>query len=158
MLMNRFAGTLFAVVMLVAGSAIAAPEDEIKTIFARFVAAQNAHDVSAVRDLLLDSPNFLWITRGTPIWGRDAALKRFEALYQGTWKLTPDSSNMKVMVLSDSTAHLFVPIMFNIGPADQPAPDTPFLMNQTLVKTASGWRIASILPIPSAPVSPSAAK
>ena len=146
--MNIFAGIVLAAAVLVTGAANAAPEDEIKTTFDRFVAAQNAHDVAAVRELLLDSPNFLWITRGTPIWGRDAALKRFETLYQGTWKLSPDLSNLKVMVLSDTTAQLFVPIVFNIGPAAQPAPDTPFLMNQTLVKTPSGWRVASILPIP----------
>jgi hypothetical protein len=85
------------------GRALAGTDDDVKVVFDRFVVAQNAHNVSAVRDLLWDSPDFLWITRGAPIWGRDAALKRFEALYQGT---------------------------------------------QTLVKTAGGWRIASILPIP----------
>lgn len=109
---------------------------------------KNAHDASAVRDVLLDSANFLWVTRGVPIWGRDAALKRFETLYQGTWKLSPDISNLKVVMLSNTTAQLYVPIMFNIGPPGQPAPDAPFLMNETLVKTATGWRIASILPIP----------
>ena len=60
-------------------------------VFDQFVKAQNSHDVAAVRELLLDSPNFLWVTRGAPIWGRDAALKRFETLYQGTWKLRPTS-------------------------------------------------------------------
>jgi hypothetical protein len=42
-------------------------------LFAKFVAAQNAHDLKAVGELLQDSPQFLWITRGVPIWGRDAA-------------------------------------------------------------------------------------
>jgi hypothetical protein len=130
------------------GSAFGGAEDDVKVVFDRFVVAQNAHNLSAVRALLWDSPDFLWITRGTPIWGRDAALKRFEALYQGTWKLSPDTSKLKVTVLTDTAAQLFVPIMFNIGPPGQPAPDAPFLMNQTLVKTAGGWRIASILPIP----------
>ena len=74
------------VLLAVAGVAKAGSEDEVKALFAKFVAAQNAHDLKAVGDLLQeDSPQFLWITRGTPIWGRDAALKRFEALYQGTW-------------------------------------------------------------------------
>lgn len=146
--MRIIAGLVLAVSALVTGTATATPEDEVKTTFDRFVVAQNAHDIAAVRELLLDSPGFLWITRGAPIWGRDAALKRFEALYQGTWKLNPDLSNLRVMFLSDSTAQLFVPIVFNIGAAAQPAPDTPFLMNQTLVKTQSGWRVASILPIP----------
>jgi hypothetical protein len=130
------------------GNAFAGTDNDVKAAFDRFVAAQNAHDIAAVRDSLWDSPNFLWVTRGAPIWGRDAALKRFETLYQGTWRLSPDTSNFKVITLTDTSAQLFVPIMFNIGPAGQPAPDAPFLMNQTLVKTGSGWRIASILPIP----------
>ncbi len=140
--------TLAAISILSIGHAFAAVDDDVKATFDRFVAAQNAHDVSAVRDVLLDSPNFLWVTRGVPIWGRDAALKRFETLYQGTWKLSPDTANLKVVLVTDTTAQLFVPITFNIGPPGQPAPDAPFLMNQTLVKTAAGWRIASILPIP----------
>jgi len=140
--------TLAAILTLAIGNAFAGVDDDVKATFDRFVAAQNAHDVSAVRDVLLDSPNFLWVTRGVPIWGRDAALKRFETLYQGTWKLSPDTANLKVVLVTDTTAQLFVPITFNIGPPGQPAPDAPFLMNQTLVKTAAGWRIASILPIP----------
>ena len=147
---TRFA-TLAAIVMLSTGHALAGIDDDVKVTFERFVAAQNAHDVSAVRELLLDSPNFLWVTRGTPVWGRDAALKRFETLYLGTWKLSPDTTKLKVIVLSEAAAQLFVPLMLNIGPAGEPAPDTPILMNQTLVKTAAGWRIASILPIPLPP-------
>lgn len=158
--MKIITGIIFAAAALATGSAAAAPEEEVRATFDRFVIAQNSHDISAVRDLLLESPSFLWITRGAPIWGRDAALKRFEALYQGTWKLTPDLGNMKVMMLGESAAQLFIPVVFNIGAAAQPAPDAPFLLNQTLVKTPSGWRIASILPIPVPvpPASPPAVK
>lgn len=156
--MKAILAMLAAVLTMPTGHALAGAEDDIKAAFDRFVAAQNAHDISAVRDLLLDSPNFLWVTRGAPIWGRDAALKRFETLYQATWKLSPDTSNLKVVLLTDTTAQLFVPIMFNIGPVGQPAPDAPFLMNQTLVKTAAGWRIANILPIPVPPPAPAPAK
>ncbi len=56
-------------------------EREVRATFERFVAAQNKHDVKAVESLLLNSSDFLWITRGTPVWGSDAALKRFIALY-----------------------------------------------------------------------------
>ena len=146
--MKTFMAALFVTLMLSVGPVFAAPEDEVKATFDRFVVSQNAHDVAAVRDLLQDSPNFLWVTRGAPIWGRDAAMRRFETLYLGTWKLSPDSSGLKVVMLTETTAQLFVPIMFKIGPPGQPAPDTPVLMNQTLVKSAGGWRIASILPIP----------
>jgi ketosteroid isomerase-like protein len=156
--MKAILATLAAALALSTGHALAGVDEDVKATFDRFVAAQNSHDVSAVRDVLLDSPNFLWITRGAPIWGRDAALKRFEALYQGTWKLSPDTGNLKVVLLSDMTAQLFVPIVFNIGPPGQPAPEAPFLMNQTLVKTAAGWRIASILPIPLPPPAPGPTK
>jgi ketosteroid isomerase-like protein len=145
---NKILIALTAVLTFATSSALAGVEDDVKATFDRFVVAQNSHDVSAVRDALLDSASFLWVTRGAPIWGRDAALKRFEMLYLGTWKLSPDTANLKVVLLSDTTAQLYVPVMFNIGPAGQPAPDAPFLMNQTLVKTSAGWRIASILPIP----------
>ena len=146
--MKTITATLFVTLMLFVGPAFAAPEDDVKGTFDRFVIAQNAHDISAVRDLLLDSPDFLWVTRGAPIWGRDAATKRFETLYQGTWKLSPDVSGLKVVMLSETTAQLFVPILFSIGAPGQSASDTPILMNQIMVKSAAGWRIASILPIP----------
>jgi hypothetical protein len=61
-------------------AASAEPEEEIRAVFGRLVAAQNAHDLGATRDLLWDSTRFLWITRGVPLWGREAALKRFEAV------------------------------------------------------------------------------
>ena len=126
----------------------AATEDEVKAVFERFVAAQNAHDIRAVGALLLDAPHFLWITRGTPIWGHEAALQRFEALYQGTWRLEPDMPALRVMMLSDTSAHVYAPIVFTIGASGQAAQTTRFLMNQVLVKTRGGWRVASILPIP----------
>ena len=126
----------------------AAPEDEVRATFDRFVAAQNAHDVGSVRALLLNSRDFLWITRGTPVWGIDAALNRFTTLYQGTWHLDPEAASLKVMMIGDGAAQLYVPIVFTIGTAGQPAQPTRFLMNQLLVKTAAGWKISNILPIP----------
>ena len=93
---------LFAVALAMsvfAGRVAAAPEDEVRAQLDRFIAAQNAHDLNAVRELLLDCPTFLWITRGTPVRGREAALKRFEALYQGTWKLEARHDELKVTML-----------------------------------------------------------
>lgn len=150
--MNRFLSILaLVIVALACHPALAAPEEEVRAQFDRFIAAQNAHDIKAVGDLLLDSPNFLWITRGTPIWGREAALKRFETLYQGTWMLEPRKEELKVIMIRDDAAQLFVPILFTIGPAGQSAQPTRFLMNQLIVKTPGGWKTANILPIPAPP-------
>ena len=137
-----------ALMLAVAGTARAGTEDEVKALFAKFVAAQNAHDPKAVGELLQDSPQFLWVTRGVPIWGRDAALKRFEALYQGTWSLDPKIDELKVLELQPGVVQLYVPITFMISPAGQTAQPMRFLMNLVVVKTADGWKVASILPIP----------
>ena len=134
--------------MICAGSVQAGPEDEVKAQFSKFIAAQNAHDLKAVGDMLLDSPQFLWITRGAPIWGREAALKRFEALYQGTWSLDPKTDELKVFEVQPGVAQLYVPITFMIAPAGQTAQPMRFLMNQVLVKTPGGWKVSSVLPIP----------
>ena len=133
---------------LVFNAASAAPEDEVRATFERFVAAQNAHDVKALESLLLNSPDFLWITRGTAVWGSDPALKRFTALYEGTWHLDPDASNLKIMMLGNSAAQIYVPIMFTIGAPGQSAQATRFLINLVLVKMPDGWKVSSILPIP----------
>jgi hypothetical protein len=142
--------TLFVAGVLAFTSSVAraSSEDDVRAVFDQFVRAQNAHDTVGVRELLLDSPNFLWVTRGAPVWGREAALRRFDALYLGTWKLSPDMPNLKTVLVNDTTAQLYVPIVFNIGAPGQPPNDASFLMNQTLVKTTAGWRIANILPIP----------
>jgi hypothetical protein len=75
-------GTLIAVLTLSTGYAFAGVDDEVKATFDRFVAAQNAHDVSAVRDLLLIHRISSGSSRCADL-GRDAALKRFETMYQG---------------------------------------------------------------------------
>ena len=87
----------------------------MRSTFDRFVTAQNAHDIKAVKSLLLGSPDFLWVTRGAPIWGQDAALKRFAALYEGTWRLDPELTGLKVTIIGDGVAQLFDPITFTIG-------------------------------------------
>ncbi len=124
---------------------------EVRGLFERFVAAQNAHDPTAVEAFLWDSPNFLWITRGVAIWGREAAMERFRALYRGTWRLEPDMAQFRTVTLGVGTAQLFVPVTFTIGAAGQAAQPARFLMNQTLRREGDAWRIASILPIPLPP-------
>ena len=135
-------------VSLLIKPAVAASEDEVRSTFDRFVAAQNAHDIKAVETLLLGSPHFLWVTRGAPIWGQDAALNRFASLYEGTWRLDPELTSLKVIIVGEGVAQVYVPILFTMGPAGQPPQQAKFLMNQVLVKTQSGWRVSSILPIP----------
>jgi ketosteroid isomerase-like protein len=145
---NAAVRSILITLAVAAAPLAAASPDEVRQTFERFVAAQNAHDVKAVEGLLLDSPDFLWITRGTPIWGREAALKRFKALYEGTWQLAPEAGALKAVMLGEGTAQLFVPVLFSIGAPGQAPQSTRFLLNQVLVKTPTGWKVSAILPIP----------
>ena len=128
------AGAAFIALSALIRPLAAAPEDEVRATFDRFVAAQNEHDAKAVEALLLDSPNFLWITRGTPVWGVDAAMKRFRDALSGDMapSIRRTIYSLKVMMLGDSVAQAYIPIMFTIGPSGQSAQPTRFLMNQVL--------------------------
>ena len=113
----KWCSVVLVVVVLTSVSVVrAAPEDEVRAVIDRYVAAQNAHDLGAVGELLWDSPEFLWITRGAPIWGRQPALTRFEALYRGTWRLEPALSELRITLIADGVAQTYLPIMFTIGP------------------------------------------
>ena len=109
---RRGALPVLAVVSILLGAARVegGVEDDVRAAVERFVAAQNAHDLSAVREILVDSPQFLWITRGTAVWGRQAALARFETLYRGTWRLEPAITELRIALLSNEVAEIYMPI------------------------------------------------
>lgn len=130
------------------GGARASTEDDVRAVFDRFVQVQNAHDARALETLLADSQQFLWITRGAAVWGRDAALQRFAKLYEGTWRLDPDPASVRVTQLSDGAAQLHATVQFTVGGPSQPPQVTRFLLNQVLVKSGGTWRVMSIFPIP----------
>jgi len=142
----------FAVLALGAAAATtgarAGTDDEVRAAFSRFVAVQNAHDIKALEGLLADSPEFLWITRGMVLWGRDTALARFVKLYEGTWSLDPEFANLRVVALSENVAQLHVPVRFTVGAAGQTPQVTRIFINQVLVKSGGAWRVSSIFPIP----------
>lgn len=130
------------------GHAEAAVDDEVRATFERFVQVQNAHDPKALEGMLADSAGFLWITRGTVIWGRDAALQQFAKLYAGTWRLDPEYGNLRVVAIGDDAAQLHVPVQFTTGAAGQAPQVVRLYLNQVLVRSGGAWRVLSILPIP----------
>ena len=134
-------------VVLSGHSATAADEAEARAFFAKFVAAQNAHDVSDVKSMLWDSPGMLWFGRNVETRGRDAVADRFREYYQGTWHLEPDMSQFHVTVISDDVMQILVSIVFTRGLPGQPSQDNKFLISQTFVHDKSGWHVASIMPI-----------
>src|SRR5216684_8543944 len=138
----------FAALATIATLAHAATmEDEVRAVFDKYIAVQNAHDLKAMRNLLIDSPDFLWITRGKPIWGREAALKSLEERYKGTWHIEPDRKEFRVISVSRRVAQVYATTQLTVGdPGVEPAKIRLYI-NLVMVKKPEGWRIASILPI-----------
>ena len=132
--------SLTAAAMLSVSPACAAPSDEIKGAFSKFIAAQNAHDLKAVDESLLASPELLWIAPGQVVRGRDAALVRLGELFQRTRRIDPDWSTFQVMMLDVSTAEIFVRVRITDGTSSRSA-----RMNQILVHTAHAWRVSSLV-------------
>ena len=125
----------------------AADEAEARTFFAKFVAAQNAHNVSDVKAMLWNSAEMLWCGRGVETRGPDAVADRFKEYYQGTWHLEPDMSEFRATAISNDVVLILVPIVFTRGLPGQPSQDNKFLISETFVRDAKGWHVASIMPI-----------
>jgi uncharacterized protein (TIGR02246 family) len=141
---------VFAAATLLAATriAVAGVEDEVKAVFQKFIAAQNAHDLSAAREILQDSPQLLWIARGAPIRGRDSVLEGFQKNYEGTWVIDPEFGKAQVTVLSSQVAQLFVPATITIAPKGEVARARRFLLTQIYVNTSLGWKLATIVTVP----------
>jgi uncharacterized protein (TIGR02246 family) len=131
--------------ILLGSAASAGSSEEVREVYGKFAAAQNARDLDAVKLLLLDSPQFLWVSDGKSIWGRDAVLKRM-ALFQEfeVWYVTPELSKSVVVTVGADTAFLHLPLELTIG-STAAAPDKlRFLVSVLCVKTSRGWRIAAL--------------
>jgi ketosteroid isomerase-like protein len=130
------------------GQASAAPnEAEARAFFAKFVAAQNAHDASAVKAMLWDSPQMLWFSRNVETRGGAAVAERFKEYYGGTWHLEPDMSQFHAAVITDDVMQILVPVVFTRGLPGAAPQNNTFLISQTFVRDGTGWHVASILPV-----------
>ena len=138
---------LITVLLTVVINSKGTTKDDPITLFEEFIKAQNQHDLTALNNLLVDSPDFIWITQGQTIWGKESALKRFENLYKGTWNLEPDKSNFKIILLDKKTSHIYVPITFTIGALGKEPKQIKFLMNMIIVNKSGRWKVSAILPI-----------
>src|SRR5258708_19747868 len=92
------------------------PSDEVRAVYRQFATAKNMRDLDKVGSLLLDSPNFLWISDGKAIWGRDAVLKRM-ALFQEAriWHVEPALDKSVAVAVSDNTAFLHLPLELTLA-------------------------------------------
>jgi hypothetical protein len=142
--MRRFLALILLCATLLAPAARAAPEDELLATYQRFLAAQNARDLAAVREVLSDHPRFLWVSDGRAYWGREAMLERMGRFQTAdVWHVTPHISRAVPVLLNETTGFLHLPLTLRIGPAADPS-RIDFLVGVLCVRGPSGWRIAAL--------------
>jgi hypothetical protein len=128
----------------VATPALADPGGEVRAVYARFLEAQNARDLGRVRQVLLDSPRFLWVSDGRSVWGPDALVERMSRFQKAeVWRVDPDLAKAVAVEVDDRAAYLHLPLVLTIGPATNPD-RLRFLVSVLGVETAQGWRIAAL--------------
>jgi ketosteroid isomerase-like protein len=117
---------------------------DVLSLYGKFAAAQNARDLKAVTALLLDSPDFLWVSDGKSVWGRDALIERmgrFQTLE--VWRVEPLLDRARVVEVAPSAAYLHMPLDLHLG-SKADASVTRFLVSILCRKTDAGWRIAAL--------------
>jgi uncharacterized protein (TIGR02246 family) len=132
--------------LLSGGPARAGTDAELRALYARFYAAQNARDVDAVRATLLDSERFLWVSNGQSFRGRETMLARMAEFQKAEiWEVTPELDRAEVVELGADAAYLHLPLALAFG-ARRPGPERyRFLVTVLCVRTDAGWRIAALL-------------
>jgi len=138
------AGLAFTLAVMTGPEVRASPADEVRTVYGRFLAAQNARDLQQVRSALWNSPEFLWVSDGMSVWGADALVERMGQFQQaGIWHVEPDLAKAVPVELSATTAYLHLPLVLTIGSSAKPDL-LRFLVSVLGVQTPEGWRIAAL--------------
>ena len=142
--------TLFAAALAAAHpTAFAVPvkadwSDEVRGTYLAFATAQNARDLQKVRSLLLDSPQFLWVSDGRSVWGRDATIARMATFQEAeVWRVEPALAGAVPVRVGEGTAYLHLPLRLVIG-SDAKPDDLRFLVSVLCTRTPDGWRIAAL--------------
>jgi hypothetical protein len=132
---------------------------ELRDLYKTLIDAENGHDLSAVKSMLLASPDSLFISRIEPVengnwgayWGTSSIMKHFAALYSGTFRIDPNYAEEKEVGLSPDVAETYVPVTITSGYGGQAPVGRHFLMVLDWVRTANGWRVVTDIPMPIPP-------
>jgi len=127
--------------------------EEIRKLFLRQAAGETSHDIEVIESVLACTPpgqadrvNF--VARAYRFWGRDAVIDHFRTVFSGTWRFEPDQDAIRIVPLGPDTAHIYAPTRITSGDVGKAATTYTFLVNEIAVRTAEGWRISAIIPVP----------
>ena len=109
---------------------------EIDGLYQRLINAENRHDLAAVRQMVWQSPDTLFVaTTATPdegnwagFWSVDVVMQHFAELYAGTFEMSPHYDRVKTVGLTADVAETYAPLDISVSYAGQTATPKPFLM------------------------------
>jgi hypothetical protein len=135
------------------GGVTAADTQQIKDLFFRQAAAESAHDINALADILAqpgpgEPDPVSFVARAYRFWGRPAVMEHFRKTFIGTWHMEPLPDQVRIIPLNAQTAQIYAPTRITLGPAGAPATTATFLINEFAIRTPQGWRISAIVPVP----------
>jgi hypothetical protein len=155
-------------VLAVTGTAQSAQLDtatlaEISGRYQALIEAENRHDLAAVRQMVWQSPDTLFVAKTSRpekgnwagFWGADIVMQHFAELYAGTFVMAPHYDRVKTVGLTADVAETYAPLDISVSYAGQTATPKPFLMIVTWVRTPDGWKMATDVALPIPPVPPS---
>jgi hypothetical protein len=136
---------------------------DINALYGKLIDAENHHDLAAVRTMLWESPDTLFVAKTATqaegnwagFWGTDVVMRHFHDLYAGVFVMNPDYARVKTVGLTADVAETYAPLSIAVAYAGQTPVPKPFLMIVTWLRTPVGWKMASdvALPIPPPPAS-----
>ncbi|WP_422022547.1 nuclear transport factor 2 family protein [Roseibium sp.] len=120
-------------------------EAEIRAVYGEFMDAQNARDLDRAGSFFIDGPDFLWVSDGRSVWGREATLERMGNFQKAAvWTVHPELELARIIRLGPETAMLHFPLVLEIGQEANPN-RLGFLVSALFVRNGDDWRIASLL-------------
>jgi hypothetical protein len=74
-----------------------------------------------------------------------AVMDHFRTTFAATWKCEADHDASRVVPLGSDLTYICAPTRVTVGAAGIPH---QFLANKFAIRTAVGWRISSVVPVP----------
>jgi hypothetical protein len=110
--------------------------------------------------MVWESPSALFVAKTATtaegnwagFWGHDVVVAHLhDVIYGGPFRIDPDYTKAKAVLLSAGVAETYVPVQITVGYGGQQAVPKPFLILIDWVKTPAGWKMASDIAIPVPP-------
>ncbi|CAG9224187.1 conserved exported hypothetical protein [Paraburkholderia caribensis] len=125
----------------------------IRALFLQQTAAETAHDLDALSGMFASTapgqPDPVsFVARAYRFWGRNEVLEHFRQTFAGTWRVEPDQSALRIIPLNQDTVQVYAPTRVTIGAPGQPEKTATFLINEFMIRSPSGWKVAAVIPLP----------